>query len=218
MDRFLLELEQKGLISDQGYVRNVEIGAEVVGGSGWWKTNSIELQTLGGRTRSGSEQADVINGGDFDDTLAGRGGNDTISGGAGTDTAVFSGAQANYTISLAQSGTLTVTDRTGTDGTDTLTNVEQLQFTGNTIDLSAFVSTANLASTQFTELAKMYAAYFNRAPDATGLYFWADKLAEGMSLQQIAEFFFDQPETRALYPDTSDTGAFVTQVYANVLG
>jgi Ca2+-binding RTX toxin-like protein len=50
--------------------------------------------------------------------------------GAGTDTAVFAGPQANYTITLNPDGSITVADNVGTDGTDTLRNVENLRFNG----------------------------------------------------------------------------------------
>ncbi|GAA0651323.1 M10 family metallopeptidase C-terminal domain-containing protein [Brevundimonas lenta] len=73
---------------------------------------------------TGGVARDLLNGGTEDDSLNGGGGNDDIDGGAGTDTAVFSGTRASYTISTA-SGVTTVT---GADGTDSLTNVERLQF------------------------------------------------------------------------------------------
>jgi hypothetical protein len=38
-----------------------------------------------------------------------------------------------------------------------------------------------------------------------------------MSLQNIAQSFFDQPETIAAYPSTMQTRDFVTKVYNNVL-
>lgn len=59
------------------------------------------------------------------DTLTGGLGNDTLDGGADTDTAVFSGKRADYTIS----GSLdSRTVAHGSQGTDTLLNVEILQF------------------------------------------------------------------------------------------
>ncbi|WP_304876574.1 M10 family metallopeptidase C-terminal domain-containing protein, partial [Brevundimonas sp.] len=80
--------------------------------------------TGGNDTITGTAFADEILAGAGDDTLTGTAGNDTIDGGAGTDTAVFSGARAGYTLSTV-GGTTTVT---GPDGTDSLTNVELLQF------------------------------------------------------------------------------------------
>ena len=95
----------------------------------------------GGQYVVGTGGADTIGGTDFDDEiLAGAGddaitggtGNDAIDGGDGTDTAVFAGERAGYTISTTGG----VTTVTGPDGTDTLTNVEQLQFSDGLYDLA----------------------------------------------------------------------------------
>ncbi len=52
------------------------------------------------------------------------------------DTAVFSGPRANYTIAPSLNTTLmTVTDTTGTDGTDTLRGIEKLQFSDITLSI-----------------------------------------------------------------------------------
>ena len=65
---------------------------------------------------------------------------------------------------------------------------------------------------------ELYIAYFNRAADALGLSFWATAFQKnGFSLSDIADHFFTQPETQALYADVSD-GDFVQAVYNNVLG
>jgi Ca2+-binding RTX toxin-like protein len=51
------------------------------------------------------------------------------SGSAGIDTARFSGPRADYTIQgPTAAGVVTVTDNVGDDGTDTLRNIEQVQF------------------------------------------------------------------------------------------
>lgn len=78
-----------------------------------------------GITRSGTAQADRLEGGYHHDALTGLGGNDTIEGGAGLDTAVFTGLRASYSITNNSTG-ITVTSTE--EGTDTLTNVERLVF------------------------------------------------------------------------------------------
>ena len=72
---------------------------------------------------------DTITGNDADNILRGNGGNDTIDGGAGTaDVAVFSRDFSNYTITES-GGTVTVAHNDlGADGTDTLTNIEFIDF------------------------------------------------------------------------------------------
>ena len=72
------------------------------------------------------------------DTITGREGNDTIDGGTGDDTAVFAGNRSNYTITNLD-GVLTVKDNVGTDGIDTLTNIEKLQFADATWDVTDLV-------------------------------------------------------------------------------
>ncbi|KAB0265074.1 peroxidase family protein [Microvirga brassicacearum] len=89
---------------------------------------------------------DKIFGGSGDDELLGNEGDDWIEGGAGDDhltgdngnpfgeplldidTAVFSGQLNNYIIRDNADGSVTVTDKRGTDGSDILKNIEWLQF------------------------------------------------------------------------------------------
>jgi len=86
-----------------------------------------------------------------DDTLAGGAGNDSIDGGLGYDRAMFSGNQAGYTVSAATvSGVYkyTVTDidlTNGNDGTDTVSNVELLQFADASQVLPTLYTLSNLA-------------------------------------------------------------------------
>ncbi len=97
-------------------------------------TINLSVQTEG-FSITGNSSANVLIGGSGNDSLRGEGGNDTIDGGAGTgDTAVFTGARANYSISSAGSN-FTITDlRSGSaDGTDTVTNVENFQFSDGTV-------------------------------------------------------------------------------------
>ncbi len=82
----------------------------------------------------GNNGVNVLTGGAANDTLNGGAGNDTIDGGGGTgDTVVFSGAFANYTIALS-GATYTIADnRSGSpDGADTVTGVENFQFSDGT--------------------------------------------------------------------------------------
>ena len=78
----------------------------------------------------GGSGADTLNGGTGDDLLIGGGGNDAINGGDGTDTAVYSGNRSAYTISVSNG----VTTVAGPDGTDTVSNVERLQFADGLFD------------------------------------------------------------------------------------
>lgn len=77
---------------------------------------------------------DVINSGGGADLLQGGGGDDVLSGGAGIDTAVYSGSRARYTIAATASG-FTITDQNSTEGKDTLSDVERVQFADKRVAL-----------------------------------------------------------------------------------
>ena len=49
---------------------------------------------------------------------------------------MFSGPRANYTITQNAAGSVTVTDNVGTDGTDTLTGIENLRFTDGDVSVA----------------------------------------------------------------------------------
>jgi len=64
------------------------------------------------------------------------------------------------------------------------------------------------------DVAKLYVATFNRAPDAAGLNYWI--YDSGLTLEEIAISFFDQPETQSMYPTDFTNDAFVDKVYHNL--
>lgn len=83
----------------------------------------------GADTINGGTGHDALHGGAGIDTLNGGSGNDILNGGADSDTAVYVGAARNFSMERT-GGTITVTDNTGAEGIDTLTNIETLQFDG----------------------------------------------------------------------------------------
>ncbi|MFN0264741.1 beta strand repeat-containing protein [Tepidamorphus sp. 3E244] len=102
-------------------------------------------------TFEGANRDDTISGNDGADSITGNGGDDTIDGGDGVDTANYSSARAEYDVSFAtetltlDSGPIEVvtgfsgvdhTGGSGADGTDTLNDVEILQFADQIIDVS----------------------------------------------------------------------------------
>jgi Ca2+-binding RTX toxin-like protein len=85
---------------------------------------------------TGSGFADTIGGDGNSNTMTGGGGNDAIDGGGGADLALFTGVRSDYTISLntPAAGQTTVTDSVaGRDGTDTLINMEIVQFSDSQV-------------------------------------------------------------------------------------
>ncbi len=65
-----------------------------------------------------------------------------------------------------------------------------------------------------TDVTELYVATFLRAPDAAGLDYWVNR--SGLSIEGIAQSFFDQPETQAEYPPGTTIGEFVDAVYWNL--
>ncbi|MCI5111183.1 MAG: DUF4214 domain-containing protein [Marivita sp.] len=171
---------------------------------------------------NGSALDNDLRGGAGDDELEGYGGNDTIDGNDGIDLAYFLGDQSSYTLTIGSDG-ITVQDRRADGaGTDTLRNVELVEFYTDTdratLDLQRFGGPAGLSAEDLQSFIELYIAYFNRAPDALGLNFWGTAFANGTSLQEMAALFVNQDETRAAYPEGLSNEDFATAVYDNVLG
>ncbi|SEI20752.1 peroxidase family protein [Tardiphaga sp. OK245] len=89
------------------------------------------------------------------------------NGVADVDTAVFSGARAEYDITFNPNGTITVAHTGGlaTDGTDTLRNIEVLDFTDQDISLLAPTLDLNgdVITTTTTTVAQAYRDTFDTA-------------------------------------------------------
>jgi Ca2+-binding RTX toxin-like protein len=118
---------------------------------------------------TGSAHDDMITGNSANNFIQGGMGNDTLIGGAGTDTAYFSGAYSNYRFVVAN-GTITVS---GTDGRDTLTGFETLQFgDGRTIEASTVTTTVSSSTPVYR--------FYNTA---TGTHLYTMSTAERDSIQ-----------------------------------
>lgn len=72
---------------------------------------------------------DVIIGSGNDNQLKGGAGNDTINGGLGIDKVIYQGLKAQYLMTENNNGTWVITDTVqNRDGTDSLTDIEKIQF------------------------------------------------------------------------------------------
>ena len=155
-----------------------------------------------------TESSQIIQGSSGNDTINGGTGNDTINGGAGTDMAAYAGFRSNYTITKTATG-YTVRDATSVDGTDTLTNVEQLQFVDHTVNLA-----------QMDRVFKYFVAYYGRAPASTGKDYWLDNLSGTFANdeKQLVWNFGSatQAEFINLYGSGGTVSDFVSKVYSNL--
>ncbi len=179
---------------------------------------------------------DTLVGGAGDDLLEDRDGPTRFEGGAGDDTlqgghtygsldkdiAAYQGDAGDYTINLnaaaAYGGGHSITDRVADrDGTDVLIDIDQLAFLDRDFDLELIYDAAYLSRAEMVDLAVLYIAYFDRAPDAYGLFYWAAQMEEGLTLNEISNLFaasVEAAETSPLYGPSEDV---VTAVYTNVL-
>ena len=154
--------------------------------------------------------ADQVQGLDGNDLFAGYGGVDSFDGGSGRDTALYRGWAFEYSVSALGNNRYSVRDNVGQrDDTDTLVNVERLQFP----DLTIALDTNGTAGQAY----RVYKAAFNRTPDVSGLGFWIDRMDKGMDLIEVSSRFIDSPEFRALYGSNPTNDVFLTRLYSNVL-
>ncbi|TNE38070.1 MAG: calcium-binding protein [Alphaproteobacteria bacterium] len=86
----------------------------------------------------GEEDNDYLDGGSGDDKLVGGTGQDRLDGGSGTDTAVFSGTSQDYVADIIDQ-TVTITSLSDPTDTDTLSNIELLQFGTTTMTIEEFL-------------------------------------------------------------------------------
>lgn len=168
--------------------------------------NDIWFGTTRDETIDGGAGNDQLFAMEGNDRLTGSAGNDTLSGGAGYDTAVFAARRSAATIQVMGNGSIVVTSA---EGTDTLWEVEALQFA----DTAMFALAGSQAS-----VARLYGAAFARAPDAAGLGVQLGALSGGVSALQLASNFIGSAEFKARYGASPSDTDFVKLLYNNVLG
>jgi hypothetical protein len=146
---------------------------------------------------------------DFDNTpLRGSSGNDTLLGRGGQDTVRYDGQRANFTVTHTATG-FTVSDKSGGQGTDTLSAIERLSFADGAVALD-IDGTAGMAY-------RVYQAAFNRTPDKGGLGFWIGAMDKGSSLLAVAQGFVNSQEFKDLYGIAPGNHEIVAKFYENVL-
>lgn len=152
------------------------------------------------------------------DLLKPGAGSNAIDGGAGIDTVVYAGSRANFTVAQEDWG-FGITDKnigSGSNGHDSLINVERIQFDDGylAIDVDGIAG----------QLFRLYSAAFGRPSDDVGMGFWMNRMETGSSLRQVSREFMvggdgtGQKEFIEKYGANPTDEAFVTKLYNNVLG
>ncbi|MFZ3000753.1 MAG: DUF4214 domain-containing protein [Undibacterium umbellatum] len=156
----------------------------------------------------GTAGNDSLSGTAGNDSFNGLAGNDIINGGAGLDIAIYAGKRSDFNITPSGAN-FTVQDKTGAEGTDTVNQLERLQFADMSVALD-INSTAGVAY-------RIYQAAFNRTPDLPGLGYWIGQMDKGSTLNQVAASFVVSAEFKQLYGANISDNAFLTALYSNVL-
>lgn len=69
-----------------------------------------------------------------------------------------------------------------------------------------------------TQVSQLYVALFGRAPDAEGLGFWTQMLADGASVVEVADTMYATDPARSYYPLFLTNEEIIASFYENVLG
>ena len=172
--------------------------------------NDVLVASEGNNFFAGGEGDDSISAGSGTDIFVGGAGDDILDGGDGFDKAQYVGSFYDFTIEK-QLDSYNVQDRLSLEGTDTVTNVERLEFADGTL---AFDTDGNAG-----QAYRLYQAAFERTPDPVGVgYHVNDIESNGLILHQIAGNFLASPEFESTYGSNLNDSDFVTALYDNVLG
>ena len=156
---------------------------------------------------------DLIFGENGNDTLFGGAGADTLHGGADSDTVTYDGAMADYNVTQVN-GVVTVALKADASDSDTVINVETLQFSDQSFNPAT--------STQQEAIATLYQQVLGRQADVTGFQWWAKDIDNGYGLGDVALAFMRSDEYQTKTGGTAFDNLSVDQqveaLYTAVLG
>jgi hypothetical protein len=171
-----------------------------------------------GDTLIGGSGNDSFAGGAGNDVIRGNAGNDTIDGGDGIDTAVYGSKLSDYVIKQGPTPAagMTVTDsriKPGNDGSDTLVNVERLQFSdvGLALDLGTTQSAGKAVLTMGATLGPLFALDKGWAAGFLKFFDSGASVLDGTTLLVNAGLI-------AAFAGGTDNTSFVKFIYHNVYG
>ncbi|MFI8750259.1 DUF4347 domain-containing protein [Vreelandella lionensis] len=166
-----------------------------------------ELHGGGGDDTIGSEGGDDRLFGDSgNDELFGGTGADQLHGGSDTDTVSYAGNREDYVVTQAHS-VITVQSKADPGDIDTLINLESLVFADETLTVSY--------EDDLAWITGLYAQVLGRQGDVSGVQYWAQQYANGMSRADIALSILNSPESGRLAEEGSD---YLDVLYTGLLG
>ena len=166
----------------------------------------------------GSDNNDILTGNALDNTFRGGIGDDVIDGGAGNDTAIYTGTSGQYSISQV-GNTITVTSLTGLDtGTDTLTNIEAVEFDAVTLNKPTAIALDNSSVDENADGAVVGNLTVTDLDDTVHTFSVSDARFEvvGGQLKLLAGQFLNHEPEPSVSVDVTATdgdGLFVTETF-----
>ena len=159
----------------------------------------------------GGSGNDTLIGNSANNRMTGGRGDDLIDGKEGIDSAIYAGARKGYLVNHS-GATWTVQDRVGTEGRDTLTNIERLVFNdgGLALDLGKNES----AGKAVQMLGALYGLSSLSQPKSVGKML--DYFDSGVSLQEAGAYMVSSGTTAALAGGASNA-ALVQLLYKNLV-
>lgn len=212
--------DQKSIINlqtGQGSKIGMDIYIESIAGqvsqivNNIWIAQNVDIEhATGGQNDDqliGNSLDNTLNGHAGNDIITGGAGNDIIDGGAGIDTAIYTGAFSQYAITR-MTNSFSINAKSGTDDTDTVSNLERLQFSDTklALDLDGHAG----------QVSKVLGAIFgaesitNKSLVGIGLQQLDDGASYADLMQQalnarLGAGFSDQVEIQLLYQNLLET-------------
>lgn len=198
-----VSLNITGLSADVATLNSSIYSSDALGADKYmYRGSDVINGSTGDDTIVGYDGADQLYGNNGNDLLVGEAGNDKLDGGSGMDLARYSAVSSGFSISKVTSG-FTVTDKTGAFGTDTLVNIERIQFLDKKVALD--VTDNALETMQFLGvIAPSQQGNLNVRSTILSLF------DQGKSMQQMSQLALD------LGLITSDNTALAKTVFKNV--
>jgi hypothetical protein len=132
----------------------------------------------------------------------------------------FNMPRNNYAITRTAIG-FSVMEKTEAAAAVNITTQTTLQFSDVNINLTVGEKSKNISDDQLKTLIELYIAFFNRVPDADGMAYWMGEIKNGMSIDQLANSFYDAAikySELTSYSASMSNADFVKVIYKNVLG
>lgn len=183
--------------------------------SGWISPSVISASSMlytsmkVNATVTNSQPGSNLTGSSRNDTITSTVGNDAIDGGSGIDTGFFSDTRASHTLTKSISGW---NSASSAEGTDTLTNVERLQFTDKKLALD--LSPTEHAG-QALEFIGLMAPNLINTPSVVGLILGL--FDQGKSLHDVCQLALDVALVNSI-AGSNTNAALAAMAFRNVIG